>query len=94
MDIEVYGDLQKKKILYGKMYEVEPRGAFIQFLKAISSRLTSRIKNLEELSLKWGEPNNAAIINFLGYHYRNGDKENQKKLLKNTLIFILRDTIL
>ena len=69
------------------MYEAEPRGAFIQFHRARSNPdLITRIKNLEELSSKWGEPNNAAIINFLGYHYyQNGDKEKSKQAFEKYL---------
>ena len=83
----IWGSSKEKNAIWEKMYEAEPRGAFIQFNRAISnSDLTSRIKNLEELSVKWGEPNNAAIINFLGYlYYRNGDKEKSKKTFEKYL---------
>tara|TARA_B100000963_G_scaffold147264_1_gene128215 strand:- start:2232 stop:3035 length:804 start_codon:yes stop_codon:yes gene_type:complete len=83
----IWGSSKEKSAIWEKMYEAEPRGAFIQFNRAISnSDLTSRIKNLEKLSVKWGEPNNAAIINFLGYlYYRNGDKEKSKKTFEKYL---------
>ena len=83
----IWGSSKEKNAIWEKMYEAEPRGAFIQFHRARSNPdLITRIKNLEELSSKWGEPNNAAIINFLGYHYyQNGDKEKSKQAFEKYL---------
>ena len=83
----IWGSSKEKNAIWEKMYKADPRGAFIQFHRARSNPdLITRIKNLEELSSKWGEPNNAAIINFLGYHYyQNGDKEKSKQAFEKYL---------
>ena len=51
----IWGSSKEKNAIWEKMYEAEPRGAFIQFHRARSNPdLTTRIKNLEELKLKMG----------------------------------------
>lgn len=77
----IWGFNKEKNEIWEKMYESEPRGKFIQFYRAVSNPdLNVRINNLEKVKEAWGEPNNAAVINFLGYlYYRNGDKEKSKE---------------
>ena len=77
----IWGSSEEKNSIWEKMYEAEPRGRFIQFHRATSSpNLDQRIKKLEELEKKWGEPNNAAVINYLGYlYYQSGNKEKSKE---------------
>ena len=77
----IRGSSKEKNIIWEKMYEAEPRGGFIQFNRATSNPdLGKRIEKLEELKEKWGEPNNAAVLNYLGYlYYQSGDKEKSKE---------------
>ena len=76
----IWGSSAEKNSIWEEMYDAEPRGRFIQFYRATSSPdLNQRIKKLEELREKWGEPNNAAVINYLGYlYYQSGNKEKSK----------------
>ena len=80
----IWSFTKEKNEIWEKMYESEPRGKFIQFYRATSNPdLNERIKNLEEVKEAWGEPNNAAVVNFLGYlYYRNGDNEKSKESFK------------
>ena len=80
----IWGFDKEKNKIWEKMYESEPRGKFIQFYRASTNPdLNERIKNLEEVKEAWGEPNNAPVINFLGYlYYRNGDKEKSEESFK------------
>ena len=77
----IRGSSKEKNIIWEKMYDSEPRGGFIQFFRATSNPdLSQRIEKLEELNEKWGEPNNASVINYLGYlYYQSGDKEKSKQ---------------
>tara|TARA_Y100001936_G_C16045891_1_gene654588 strand:+ start:875 stop:1681 length:807 start_codon:yes stop_codon:yes gene_type:complete len=77
----IWGSSAEKNSIWEEMYDAEPRGRFIQFYRATSSPdLNQRIKKLEELREKWGEPNNAAVINYLGYlYYQSGNKEKSKE---------------
>lgn len=83
----IWGFDKEKNDIWEKMYESEPRGKFIQFYRASTNPdLNERIKNLEEVKEAWGEPNNAPVINFLGYlYYRNGDKEKSEESFKRYL---------
>ena len=83
----IWGFDKEKNDIWEKMYESEPRGKFIQFYRASTHPdLNERIKNLEEVKEAWGEPNNAPVINFLGYlYYRNGDKEKSEESFKRYL---------
>jgi len=83
----IWGSTKEKNEIWEKMYESEPRGGFIQFHRAISNpSLTERIGYLEEVKKAWGEPNNAAVINYLGYlYYQNGDKEKSEESFKKYL---------
>jgi len=77
----IWGSTKEKNEIWEKMYESEPRGGFIQFHRATSNpSLKERISNLEVVKEEWGEPNNAAVINYLGYlYYQNGEKEKSKE---------------
>ena len=83
----IWGSTKEKNEIWEKMYESEPRGGFIQFHRATSNPiLTERISYLEEVKEAWGEPNNAAVINYLGYlYYQNGDKEKSEESFKKYL---------